>query len=352
MLWTVRTLLALTLLAAALPAAAKPKLKPLLEAFNEGKSADRRRLAVPLGRTRETKAVDALIIAFDPKRGDPRETAALVEGLGLSGDPRAMDHLAGAWDYMNTVTMQLGELPAHLQLVRWKILEAMARLGGSQAVTTLSTALNDADPRVVEEAVRGLARLKIRDAAPALQQLAVSADSPNLRQAVFEALGELGDRRAVSTLRQALNTPDKFVEIQAAYGLARLGDKEMLPRLQDALKTDPGAVKQGVLAGYYLVKLDRDAGLDYFAGLLKGRDFALSALAAEALGKTDNPRAALVLVEHHRHEDPQTRLSIARALSRLGGSRSFSALRKMAGDSHPGVRAAALTGLADWGESA
>lgn len=347
-----RTLLLLSLLAAALPAAAKTKAKPLIEAFNEGKSADRRRLAVPLGRTRDEKAVDALINYFDPKRGDPRETAAIVEGLGLSGDSRAMTHLAGAWDYMNTVTMQLGELPAQLQLLRWKILEAMGRLGGSQAVSTLSTALNDGDQRVVEEAVRGLALLKVKDAVPALQQLAVSADSPNLRQAVFEALGELGDRRAVSTLRQALNNPDRFVELQAAYGLARLGDKETYARLQDALKTDPGAVKQGVLAAYYLVKLDRDAGLDHFGKLLKGRDFAFCVLAAEALGKTGNPRAVLVLSEHLRHEDPQTRLSIARALTRLGGSRAVSALRKMTSDSHPGVRAAALTGLSEWGESA
>lgn len=352
MLGTVRTLLVLALLAPAAPASAKPKVKPLLEAFNEGKSADRRRLAVPLGRTRDEKAVDALVNFFDPKRGDPRETAAIVEGLGLSGDPRAMAHLAGAWDYMNTVTMQLGELPAHLQLLRWRILEAMSRLGGAQAVSTLSAALNDGDQRVVEEAVRGLALLKVKDAAPALQQLAVSADSPNLRQAVFEALGELGDRRAISTLRQALNSPDRFTELQAAYGLARLGDKEMYARLQDALKTDPGAVKQGILAGYYLVKLDRDAGLDHFGALLKGSDFALSVLAAEALGKSENPRAVLVLGEHLRHQDPQTRLSIARALSRLGGGRAISALRKMTSDSHPGVRAAALAGLADWGESA
>ena len=53
MLGAVRTLLVFALLAAAAPASAKPKVKPLLEAFNEGKSADRRRLAVPLGRTRD-----------------------------------------------------------------------------------------------------------------------------------------------------------------------------------------------------------------------------------------------------------------------------------------------------------
>ena len=167
--------------------------------------------------------------------------------------------------------------------------------------------------------------------------------------AVIEALGEIGDKRAVSVLEQALKTSDRFVEVEAAYALARLGRKEMYDKLADNLKGDPGAEKVGILAAYYLAKLGRSAGLDHLVGLMKRTDGGYASLAAEALGKSENPRAVLPLVEASRSEDSSLRLSVARSLGRLGGTRALSSLKRLRNDPNPGVRNAALASLAELG---
>ncbi|MCM2303958.1 MAG: HEAT repeat domain-containing protein [Elusimicrobia bacterium] len=340
--------LALLLLASAAPAR-KPKVKDLIASFEAAKTDERLRLAGTLARMKDKKAVDALLRAFDVKKGNPRESAAYVDAFGVAGDPRAVEPLAAAWDYLRSLILQMGELPGHLQVLRWKILDALSRLGGDQAVRILSEALNDSDPRVVEEAVRGLGRLQVRDAVPALQQLAAGATG-NLLQAVFEALGDIGDKRALSTLEQAVTNPDKFIEVEVSYALAKLGRKDALARLNGFLKGDPGEDKVGLLSAYYLVKLDKDAGLEHLEAMMKKPDSPLAPLAAETLGKTENPRAVLVLVEAFKAPDPAVRLAVTRSLVRLGGPRAASALKKLRGDSNPGVRSAAINGLADLGE--
>lgn len=325
-------------------------VKDLIKNFETAKTDERIRMAVALGNRKDKKTTDALILAFDIKRGNPRESAALIEALGSTGDPRAVDPLATGWDYLRSMILQMGELPGNLQVLRWKILDSMSRLGGEQAVRILSESLNDKDPRVVEEAVRGLGRLQVKDAVPALQQMASGATGNNL-QAIFEALGDIGDKRALSTLEQAFTNPDKFIEVEVAYALVKLGRKDMVLRLQHYLNGDPGEDKVGLLAAYYLVKLDKDSGLKHLEEMMKKPDSPLAPIAADSLGKTENPRAVLVLVEAFKAPDPAVRLSVARSLSRLGGGRAISALRKMRSDSNPSVRSTALNGLADLGES-
>jgi HEAT repeat protein len=346
-----KVLIILAALSLGAPASArKPMIKNLVAAFESAKTDERIRLAATLGRRKEKKTTDALILAFDIKRGNPRESAAYVDALGLTGDPRAVEPLAAGWDYLRSMILQMGELPGHLQVLRWKILGALSRLGGDQAVRILSESLNEKDPRVVEEAVRGLGRLQVKDAVPALQQMASGAQG-NLLQAIFEALGDIGDKRAISTLEQAITNPDKFIEVEASYGLAKLGKKDALARLNGFLVGDPGEDKVGLLAAYYLVKLDKDAGLKHLEEMMKKPDSPLAPIAAESLGKADNPRGVLVLIEAFKAPDPAVRLSVARSLVLLGGGRAVSALRKMCSDSNPSVRSAALNGLAELGES-
>ena len=331
----------------AVSARAKEREKTVLSDFETGKTEDRIRLAPALGRMKDKKAVDALLNAFNIRRANPRETAAIVEALGRAGDPRAVAELAGAEDYLRSMSLQLGDLPAHLQILRGNILEALGRLGGDQAVSILEESVNDKDPRVVEEAVRGLGRLQIKDAIPALQQLAVRGD---MNQTVFEALASIGDKRAASTLEQGLASSDKFVNVEAAYALAVLGRKDMGARLEGFLKNDPGSEKVGILAAYYLAKLDRTSGLDHLVALTKKPDAGFAVLAAEALGKSGNPRAVLPLVEALKTDDSSVRLAVARGLGLLGGTRALAALKKLRQDPNPGVHNAALASLAELGE--
>lgn len=331
----------------AVSAGAKEREKTVITDFEAGKTEDRIRLAPALGRMKDKKAVDALLAAFDIRRASPRESAAVIAALGQAGDARAVEELSGAEDYLRSMALQMGDLPAQLQTLRVAILEALGHLGGDQAVSLLEESVNDKDPRVVEEAVRGLGRLQIKDSIPALQQLAARGD---MTQTVFEALAAIGDKRAVSTLEQGLTSPDKFVNVEACYALATLGRKDMVARLEGYLKNDPGSEKVGILAAYYLTKLDRASGLDHLVVLTKKPDSGFAVLAADALGKSGNPRAVLPLVEALKTDDSSLRLSIARGLGRLGGTRALSALKKLRQDPNPGVHNAALISLAELGE--
>ncbi len=73
-------------------------------------------------------------------------------------------------------------------------------------------------------------------------------------------------------------------------------------------------------------------------------------LAADALGKSENPRAVLPLIEAMRTDDSALRLSVAHGLGLLGGVRALSALKKLRQDPNPGVHNAALASLAELGE--
>jgi HEAT repeat protein len=330
------------------PAHAKEREKTVLADFESGQTEDRIRLAPALGRMKGKKAVDTLLTAFDVRRASPRETAAIVDALGRCGDPRAVAELASADDYLRSMTLQMGELPPQLQVLRGKILEALGRIGGDQAVSILEEAVNAKDPLIVEEAVRGLGRLQIKDVIPALEQLA--AQGGDMTQAVFEAFAAIGDKRADATLEQALSNQDKFIAVEAAYALAKLGRKDMIARLEASLKNDPGDAKVGILAASYLAKLDRTSGLDYLVQLMKKPDAGFAVLAADSLGKSEDPRAVLPLVEALKTEDSSLRLAVARGLGLLGGPRALVALKKLREDSNPGVRNAALASLAELGE--
>jgi HEAT repeat protein len=329
--------------------ARRPRLQEFIKSFETAKIDDRIRMAPGLGHAQDKKATDALLLAFDIKRNEPKESVAYVNALGLTGDARAVVPLAAAWDYLRYMSLQMGDMPGALHTARWKILEALGRLGGSQAVAILVDAVNDKDSRVAEEAVRGLGRLQVKDAVPALQQFAGGANG-NLLQATLEALGDIGDRRAFPTLEQALAKPDKLIEIQANYALSKLGRKESIALLQGFLKNDPGDEKVGLMAGYYLVKLDNNKGLEHLEKMLKKPDSPLAPQAAEALGKSGNPRAVLVLTEASKAPDNAVRLAVTRALGRLGGPRAISTLRKMREDPFLAVQSAAYAALIELGE--
>jgi HEAT repeat protein len=328
-------------------AQAKSSEKAVLQLFGTGQSDDRIRLAPALGRMGNKKAVDALLAAFDVKHGNPQETAAIVDALGATRDPRAGAPLASALDYLRSLGLQLGELPANLQVLRMKILDALGRVGGDQAVAILEEFLNDKDNRIVEACVRGLGRLQIKEAIPALQQMAPQGG--DLGQAAYEALGEIGDKRAIATLEQGLANSDKFINVESAYALAKLGRKDGVPLLEGALKSDPGMEKVGLLAAYYLAKLDKSSGLEHLEKMIKRPELGYSVYAAEALAKSENPRAVLPLVEAAKSSDSALRLSVARGLGRLGGTRAVATLRKLCDDPNGGVRNAAIASLTTLG---
>ena len=307
-----------------------------------------------LGRGGQAKAAAPLLALFDVRKDSPRRSAALAEALGRLRAPEAGEPLLGAWDYLLGLRLQM-DLTAQVQVLRGAVVEALGEIGGEGAAKVLGEALSDPDPVVVESAVRALGRMRDRKNLDSLIEL--SRQGGNIGQAACEALGRIGDAKAQPPLARALASENPIDGVPAAYGLALMGKKEGFARLEALVAGHEGgdnpalAWRVRLLAAAYLARLDKKAGLDFLVGVLESKaELELKIPAAEALGKSENPRAALPLVEASGAAEADLRLMIARGLGRLGGSRAVRGLRELAGDSNLAVRSAAAAALADLGD--
>lgn len=313
-------------------------------------AAQQQRAVAVLGRLGDARAVEPLLKLFDIRNAKPALSGEIVRALGRLGDARAVEPLTAAWDYLNSLSLRMGrsELPAHLQIMRADIIEALGLVGERQAARLVLEALADEDFLVVARAAEAAGRLKERKALEPLIELLNHGGG--VRQAAYEALGELKDERALAVLEKNLKNEDALVQAQAAYALAKMGKKQAEERLRAISEPGSRQSRAGVLAAYYLAKLDEQDGVDYLIAVLKAKDGALRASAVEALGKTGNRKAAAPLAEQLDALDAPLKVIAARGLGQLGGGRAVDALEKLQNDPDYDVRAAARLSLDGLGE--
>lgn len=126
-----------------------------------------------------------------------------------------------------------------LPLARWSSTErqdAATRLGraGRDAVPALAELANDADPLVVENAVRALAGIGGQDVIPAMAAL-LKAQDANLRMTAAQALGKTKNAEATAPLLGVVNDDNEIVACTALMALNEVHGKE------DAFNPSPGA---------------------------------------------------------------------------------------------------------------
>lgn len=335
----------------AVPAQAKPSVDRLLSDLETAQGDARLRVIRALGRSGKAKAAEALLSRFDVRKDGPSLSAVIAEALGRLRAKSAREPLAQAWAYLEGLR-GAGELPPELLGLRLALLAALGEVGGDAASEILLRTLGDKDPAAARAAVLGLGRLKDRKAVPALLKLAADSRSADLTQAIYEALGALGDKSALPVLERAVGQEDSPLRAPAAYAIALIRGRPGVDLLEGILDLSLTDDKGGLLAAYYLVKFGRPSGMDHLISILENDGNTLQPWAAEALGKAGNPKAVRFIAEATPSEDPNVRVLVIRSLAVLGGSEAVSVL-KAAGKSDPdaAVRAAAEQALAELGEA-
>jgi hypothetical protein len=106
--------------------------------------------------------------------------------------------------------------------VQWKAAEALGTLG-PDAVDHLFRELYEHGLASRLGAIEALADIKDRRAVDPLANLLLRDENTEIRWASALALGEIGDPRAVDTLRHAVIERDKYVRFGAAAALRQLG---------------------------------------------------------------------------------------------------------------------------------
>jgi HEAT repeat protein len=147
---------------------------------------------------------------------------------------------------------------------------------------------------------------------------AFEEESVQVRCGAAEALGEIGDARAIPALCMVLNDESKVVRDTIADALVRFGAAAYAPLLK----------------------------------VLQGKNGNGRAAAAVALGKLGNPDAVDALLEALQDQNVQTRATVAKALGALGDRKAVEALVIALKDKKKEAREAAAAALVQIGAPA
>lgn len=230
------------------------------------------------------------------------------------------------------------------------------------AVEDRSSALDElvdfSDPRAAAAAVREALRENddtIRSAAiEVLRQIrALDVWRRDLRKGSFkqklraiEALGDVGDERAVAELLEALGDDDPDIARAASHAICARDADYACERLAEALASPSRRLAETAAAA--LVRMGEFAE-DYLVSQLGSLDPQARRLAAESLGSIGDEKLKDVLLPLLTAEpDPEVRTAVAGALARVDGDIAAAELQRLAhSDPDWFVRARAYSLLAE-----
>ena len=212
--------------------------------------------------------------------------------------------------------------------VRKKSAEALGSIGDMRAVEPLIEALKDEDENVRENAAKALGQIKDVKAVEPLIVALEDKDS-GVRRYAAAALGNIGDAKAVESLIEALKVGD-FYDI--TWGNAKF-DEDAREAARDAL-----------------VNIGEPA-VESLIDVLKGEDSNIKKYAAMALGQIGDLKALEPLIKALSDEEDVVRFNAAQALINIGDSRAVGPLIIALDDEISGVRWSAAMALGNIGDT-
>jgi HEAT repeat protein len=144
---------------------------------------------------------------------------------------------------------------------------------------------------------------------------ALKDEEIDIRKTAAWALGEIKDKRAVEPLIRALTDKNFVFRVSAAEALARIGDVRAVEPLIQALKDQKTDIRDTAVR--ILGELGDQRAVEPLIHVLMDKNFGFRAAAAEALAKIGGVRAADPLIRVLKDEDLCTE-SAAIALGRIG----------------------------------
>lgn len=312
----------------------------------------RDKAAQALGELGGPRAVDALITVLNA--ADPDVCRAAIEALGKIRDERAIKPL---------VALLREKRPE----IRDSVTGALA-VFGSPAVKPLLELLKDNDPKVRLTAMDVIVAI----GAPAVETLcSLLKNTDGLKGSlVAEALGRIGDKRALGALVAALKNKSKEIRSSAAKALGMIGDAGAVQGLLEAmgdkeisvrdstaealqkLGWNPGKDSTG--ARYLILKQDWDKcaeigapAVEPLIQFIQEEPYATVATlkAAEALEKIRDPEAVPLLIDALEHRKDEVRSAAAGALGAMRVTQAIDQLAFLMGDNVSSVGKAAAAAL-------
>jgi HEAT repeat protein len=277
----------------------------------------------------QAAVVDVLITALNDPNMDVRWRVA--EALGKIGDPRAIEPLIVALHdshkYVRThaanALVRIGT-PAVMPLsvvlhdrnvyVRLSVAKILRKIGVA-AIETLIASLRYSSEDVCWYSAFALAKI----GKPAVELLIGALSDPNegVRSWTAFSLGEIGDRRAIQSLICALQDPSKRVRAMAANALGEIGDTHAVKPLITILDDPDENVRR--IAAKALKKICNNVNaFDSLIDALNDPNENVRRHAVYIVGKIGGARAVQPLVDAICDHDEIVRDFAARALKEIG----------------------------------
>ena len=279
---------------------AGPKLLTLL-----GDKDPRVRLAAiaAVGRINPDGAVAALSKALGTE--DVNEKLVTTVALGETRSPAAFTPL-------------LSQLTHFHPKVKAAACRALGSLGDKRATPALAVML--ADPKVPwpakQAAAAALGKLRDQNAVGMLLQV-TGHDEDKVRVAAIDALGNIGDARAVGAISLLMRQPS--LAMTAAIALGRIQHADALPALIRVLKERKHGSEVIEKAFWAAGEIKSASAVPALRPMLKDEDPRIVVWAADALGRIGDEKAAEALLDALRRDEQEVKEMAAWALQQLSG---------------------------------
>ena len=196
--------------------------------------------------------------------------------------------------------------------IQYEAAEALGNIGDEKAIGPLITALKrDEFSGVRWKAAEALSKI----GNPAVEQLIATLQYPDddVRWKAAIALGEIGNPDAVEPLIQLLSDDDRFVRSRAAHALSMIGKAAIGPLIHALQNGDPGVRWGAALA---LGKTKNPLAVEPLILALADEEAMVRAEAAAALASIGTPALA-PLLNFLKGSKGETRLEVMTALGEL-----------------------------------
>lgn len=287
-----------------------------------------------LMRNPDESAGTALTQALTAERGDFR--VPLIDALGYRREPRFVKILIAQ--------AQAGDADARLHAV-----EALARIAGHEAKTTVAAILNQGKGHARDQAndaylalAEWLAETKDRGAALRMFLALLDAKETHLQCAALVGIGRAGSAKDVGTLVGAIASGPQQ-RVTALRALALLPDKQATAAIASTAGRASGELK-ALLVGV-LGKRGDAAAVPFLLEAAKDDDAAVRSAAYGSLGDLKAPEGIATLIAGVKREQGGELAAAEQALGRIPGTEAVGAITAAVGEAQGPAKAALLRAL-------
>jgi HEAT repeat protein/cyclophilin family peptidyl-prolyl cis-trans isomerase len=274
---------------------------------------------------------------------DPADATRLIPFITSKNRPLAREAIFALGQLGNRdavaplIKARTGSVPDDVRLVA----EALGKIGGEDAINTLTEMLHDFSAVVRAEAALALARCKDPGAANALLLAVYDPDVNVARNAIYALEKQDVLPRTCSAVESFLENSDPSVRAAAAHTLGKLRCAAAVSALVHCLADDNVSVV--VNAAYALGELSAKQGVDALGSVLMSHKSAHArAQAAMALEKIGEKKSRDALMQGLLDASAMVRIHSIRAMSVTPGANGEMFIDQMREDGNRLVRAEAI----------